>query len=338
METENRLAASGLNQELTSVRKFSFFQLSNLLSRFAVLHNQVHAQPVKVRYRAMPSLAFPPADVDHCAFIQDGRQQFLEVTVTFLGLFGPASPLPAFYTERIIQSNDPHNASRDLMDLFNHRAISLLQVCWEKYRYYCRYQRDGSDHYSRWLLGLLGVDRELLRRTTQLQWHRLLPYAGILFNNVCSADLLGRIVARYFDLGVVKVQPWVKRVISIPDDQCNQIGMDNCMLGEDCVLGNSLEDYAGKFSLHLELADDTAAERFLPDGPDFEALVQLVRFALKDPLDFDLHLHVQATEKQALALGHEAGARLGWNLSLGDVANDAIPKETVICVTDFTNF
>lgn len=338
METENRVAAAGLNQQLTSVRSFSFFQLANLLDRFVALNEQLEKDPVMVRYRAKPSLGFPAADVDNCTFLQDGVKQFLEVTVTFLGLYGPASPLPAFYTERIIQSNDPRNASRDLMDLFNHRCISLLQNCWEKYRYYSRYQPDGRDQYSRWLLGMLGVDIELLRHTTQLRWHKLLPFAGVMLNNVCSGDLLARILKVYFNLPKVSIQPWVRRTVKIPEDQCNSVGRDNSCLGEDLILGREVEDYSGKFSLHLEALDWANYVRFLPDGQHFEELVQLVRFSLKDPLDFELHLYPAAQETKKIRGLTDAGPRLGWNLGLGEAHHSPREEKTVICVNDFTSF
>ena len=337
METENRFTATGLTHQFASVRSFSFFQLANLLSRFVALDCELENEPVRVRYRAKPSLGFPAADIDGCVLLQEGNRQFLEVTVTFLGLFGPASPLPAFYTERIIQSSDPHNASRDLMDIFNHRCISLLQNCWEKYRYYSRYQPDGSDQYSRWLLGMLGVNAGLLRRTTRLRWHKLLPFVGVLLNNVCSGDLLARIIKDYFNLPEVSVQSWVRRTVRIPGDQSNRIGRDNCRMGEDLILGGEVEDCSGKFSLHLEALKQEDYVRFLPDGRDFEELVQLVRFSLKDPLDFELHLYPVAHEARKIFGLTDAGRRLGWDFRLGEADNSTRAEKSVICVNDFAD-
>ena len=337
METENRLATAGLNQQLRSVRSFSFFQLANLLQRFATLHNAIEDTPIQVRYRAMPSLAFPAADVDYCAVHPVGYQQFLDVTVTFMGLFGPASPLPAFYTERVIQAVDQESPSRDLMDVFNHRCISLLQSCWEKYRYYTQYQANGSDQYTRWLLSLLGIDPEQLSFVSSLRWHKLLPFAGLLSNNVCSADVLCKIVAAYFELSEVTIEPWGLRTISIAEDQCNRMGMMNCQLAEDLVLGETVSDYAGKFSLRLPDLSEEQYARFLPDGSEFQALVELVRFVLKDPLEFDIYLECQPTDQAVVGLGDLQG-RLGWSFFVGESDISARPCQTVICVQDFQNF
>lgn len=332
METENRLATAGLNQQLRSVRGYSFFQLANLLRRFSALHNMIEEVPVEVRYRAMPSLAFPAADIDHCELHPAGYQQFLDVTVTFMGLFGPASPLPAFYTERVIQSLDQKSPSRDLMDVFNHRYISLLQSCWEKYRYYTHYHPDGNDQYTQWLLSLLGIDPQTLPMVSSLRWHKLLPFVGVLLNNVCSADLLCRIVAAYFDLKAVSVQPWTKREISIAQDQCNRIGQLNSQLGSDLLLGATVVDVSGKFALQIVDLSPDQYRFFLPDGDGFSELIDLVRFVLKDPLDFDLHL-VSARQEGEGILGDDA-YRLGWNYAIGTGADPGTPAETVICVAD----
>jgi len=332
VETENRLATAGLNQQLRSVRGYSFFQLANLLRRFSALHNMIEEVPVEVRYRAMPSLAFPAADIDHCELHPAGYRQFLDVTVTFMGLFGPASPLPAFYTERVIQSLDQKSPSRDLMDVFNHRYISLLQTCWDKYRYYTQYQPDGSDQYTQWLLSLLGIDPQTLPMVSTLRWHKLLPFVGVLLNNVCSADLLCKIVAAYFDLKAVSVQPWSKREISIAQDQCNRIGQMNSQMGDDLVLGATMVDVSGKFALQFADLSPLQYRAFLPDGSWFHELIDLVRFALKDPLDFDLHLAC-SEHGDGCALGGDE-FRIGWNYQLGSRVTDESPAMTVICVAD----
>lgn len=339
MEAENRFTAAGLNQQLSDVRSFSFFQLNSLLRRYASLYNSMHDDQFVVRYRAKPSLGFPASDVDGCEQHGTDFQQFLDVTVTFMGLYGPASPLPAFYTERIIQSSETNNPSRDLMDMFNHRFIDLLQNCWEKYRYFSQYRSGGEDQYSRWLLSMLGVQPELLQQAGCLRWQRILPFAGILLGNVCSGDLLCKIIRAYFGLTDVLVQPWVKRQIQVADDQTNRIGQRNVELGQDCVLGDSLEDCSGKFALHIGQLTPAQYRGFLPDGAVFSELVQLVRFALKDPLDFDLHLRVADGASEAMQLDDSNG-RLGWNCFLGEAPPGEGPHgnaktETVICIEDF---
>lgn len=329
METQNRRTAAGLNQPLHNIRSFSFFQLADLLRRFAAQHNQIEETQVQVRYRAMPSLAFPPADVNHCEFHAMDDRQFLDVTVTFMGLFGPASPLPAFYTERVIQTQHQNGPSRDLMDIFNHRCISLLQVCWEKYRYYIQYQTGGTDQYSHWLLSLLGIDSRNPMPTMPLQWHRLLPFAGLLANNVCSTDLLTRIIAHYFSLPQVHIKPWAHRKILIAEDQITRVGVAQCMLGQDLVLGDSVTDVSGKFVLHLSQLSNGQYRNFLPGTPGYRELVALIRFLLKDPLTFDLHLECKTGQSEAVTPGD---ARLGWNHHLGEVE---VASATVICVDDF---
>ena len=109
-------------------------------------------------------------------------------------------------------------------------------------------------------------------------------------------------------------------------------------MGEDLVLGGEVEDYSGKFALHLAGLTRADYRRFLPDGADFEELVQLVRFVLKDPLDFQLHLLPAEQVIKPMRGLEDDGSRLGWDLCLGEGSEAQSEEETVICVTDFTNF
>ena len=149
METKNRLVSSAVSKELGRVGDYAFFQLNALLQQFRDVYNQTNEKPLDIRFRALASLGFPASDITVGQWIEEADREFIELTVSFMGLYGPASPLPVYYTERVLQSNDPQHPSRDLMDMFNHRLISLMQVCWEKYRYYIQYRSDGKDHYSR---------------------------------------------------------------------------------------------------------------------------------------------------------------------------------------------
>lgn len=336
METTNRLTPTGLISELDSVRGFSFYQLNDLLNRFTRLHNTINEKRLDIRYRAMPSLAFPASDVDSYEWLEGGAQDFLELTVTFMGLYGPASPLPAYYTERVIQNGEADHPSRDLMDLFNHRLISLLQRCWNKYRYFVQYEDGGRDQYSRWLLSLMGMDLATLQVNSRLRWHRLLPFAGVISNLGSSADRLIAVVKYYFGIKMAWIEPWVERNFVVPDHQCNRMGLMNSAMGDDLILGDEIRDCSGKFNLHLERLSPQQHENFLPDGTLFHELVELIRFTLQDPLDFDLYLTLEPQQGSEDSQMQKAQQRLGWTFQLGVAEGRAVPVPTCICVADYS--
>ncbi len=338
METTNRLSAPGLSEQLLNVRSFSFYQLNSLLKRFAELHNRMTDDNVAIRYRSMPSLAFPPADVDRCDWREEGSRQFLEVTCAFMGLYGPASPLPVYYTERVIQSRDATNPSRDLMDLFNHRLISLLQRCWEKYRYFIQYDPNGVDQYTGWLLSLAGLDAQVLPERSRLRWYKLLPYVGLTSQNVCSADLLNKMVQNYFDIPTAEVEPWIRREIIIPDSQLNAMGMRNCGLGTDLILGSEMFDCSGKFMLHLKNLSLEQYHGFFPGEEPFYELIELVRYVLKDPLEFDLCLHLEHGHRDLDHLRESHQQRIGWDFVLGDLERSRLCEPVRINVSDYCTY
>jgi hypothetical protein len=82
---------------------------------------------MKLRFRAAASLGFPAHEIAAAGWEEglNGEPRFT-LTVPFLGLYGPASPLPTFYTERLLQDEPASRNQRDFLDIFNHVAIALL--------------------------------------------------------------------------------------------------------------------------------------------------------------------------------------------------------------------
>jgi len=334
METENRILPSVVNSELAAAQEYSFFQLNALLGQYCKVFNASHDEQVALRYRAQPSLSFPASDIASANWVREADRDFIELTVTFLGLYGPASPLPVYYTERVIQAPDSNNPSRDLMDLFNHRLVKLLQVCWEKYRYYIQFTADGSDHYSRWLLSLAGVSQPLLRAGGSLQWQRLLPFSGMLAGRCSSADAMAKVIVHYFSVPEVEFEPWVRREVGIQSRQCNQLGSLNSRLGSDLLMGDTLQDCSGKFIIHLKQLPAWRMADFFQNGKDFFVLIELLELLLVDPLDFDLWLHAAEIDptQQQRGIGFN---ELGRNLRLGDLSADDLAEPIVICIADY---
>lgn len=50
-------------------------------------------------FRANPTFGFPSSDIDNIYLLDNGRY---EVVVNFMGLYGPASPLPDYFTQEVI--------------------------------------------------------------------------------------------------------------------------------------------------------------------------------------------------------------------------------------------
>jgi len=221
--------------------RFDFFQAVRVLEWMAreelgaeparrgpVGHDLLPAQEI-VRFRATPSLSFPPGPISELvrAASQDPRGTVPppEMVVACMGLFGPNGVLPQHYTSLVIQRiREKDHALGDFLDLFNHRAISLFYRAWEKYRFPIAYERSqlaGADEdlFTWCLYCLVGMGTGGLRRRLDFDDEAFLFYAGHFAHFPRSALALERILADYFELPVHLEQFRGQWLYLSPEDQ-----------------------------------------------------------------------------------------------------------------------
>lgn len=161
-------ADPGLIRQLPAeAGRLPFMQLVYLLRRLdssAVAPGGVGpAAGENLRFRASASLAFAPSDVESVEEVTlqpdpwEPPQTRVQVTVNFLGLYGPASPMPNHVTEEILQSGSDGDQVRDFLDLFHHRLISFVYRAWERVRPHLLFRPDGSDAFTRRGLSFVGL-------------------------------------------------------------------------------------------------------------------------------------------------------------------------------------
>lgn len=119
MVNTDRQAQSLLdNFFVSNARNFDFRQAALLVDSMrspdAAIGLGLSADKEKVLFRAAPSMGFPSADIAEINILADNK---IELTVNFLGLYGPASPLPAYFTEAII-AEDVKIENEDLISYF----------------------------------------------------------------------------------------------------------------------------------------------------------------------------------------------------------------------------
>jgi type VI secretion system protein ImpH len=324
MADENRTATAPLITELLrNPRQYAFYQAVRLLvSGVDDAVTPGGTGPVArepVRFRPHAGMAFPSADVAKIEMLgDDGDHPRFRMDVNFMGLYGPVSPLPAFYTEEIVAGNREESNRRDFLDLFHHRSISFLFRSWEKYRYYEQFRPGGVDRFSQWMLALVGLGDPALRKGLDLDWERLLAYLGVLSMRNRSAPMLARVVSNYFDGMPVRIRQWVERWVNIDASQRAVLGRDNCGLGVDCTIGERVRDISGKFRVCVGPLDFEGFRALLPGGRRHGPLRDLIRFALRDQLEFDVELRLRHDEVPDLMLAQDNPCQLGWSTRLGD--------------------
>ncbi len=316
-------------------QRFSFFQTVSLLEKYCANENSVsigYRGPTEletVRIRPYASLGFSSADVKRVERLEGENENRFRLEVTFMGLYGTVSPLPAFYTESIIRDTDSESNRRDFLDLFHHRAISLHYRSLTKYKLFNRLKPGLEDEVSNWLFALIGLHGvKKLEKPPLKRLERLLANLGLLATQNRSGAIVGRIVSHYFFDVPVRIQEFVERNVTIDQSQRIRLGQTQTTLGEDMSLGQQVRDCAGKFRVWIGPLDFDRFRDFLPSGSEYEELVALVRYLLQDPLDFDLGLIVKQKKVPKLALGNKNECQLGWSSWLGNT--DSQDKHIII--------
>lgn len=312
MASENRIDQPVLTpaDDVEDLASFSFFSLAQLLE-----HRYPGAPPIgstedpardAVRFRATPILGFPAEEIAAVrpAAEQDER---LDVYVNLLGLHGSSSPLPAFYTERVMHA-DGAGALGDFFDFFNHRLISLLLQIWKHYRHHLRFEKGSTDAISILVGALFGL---MPGEPTEdeREWRaRLLPHVGALSLLSRSGRLIAGIIANHLNIPA-KVEEFIWREIDISAEAQWRLGDRELQLGVNTVAGETMPDIAGKFRLCLGPLNYEQFLSLLPGCQAHAVLCRLISLTLREPLAWDLRFELASGEAQQWALGQD---ELGW--------------------------
>ena len=271
-----------------------------------------------VRLRPSISLSFPPADLEDAEFVHNHER--VQLTTTFLGLYGADSPLPYSYPEHLAQiASEPSGERvRAFLDIFHHRFLSLLYRTWMKYRPSPRTTEGGDPLCNRALAfvgysGRMGVGGEDFPRLseTRLQVLRHRSEAGLRF-------LLQKRLGHE-----VQIEQLVRRVVPIPPDQHTRLGKGNCVMGSTFVVGRNITD-CNKIRIKIQAEDFPKFMRLIPGKQDFQQIEDALNSYLRTYTDHDVEVHLDHQKVPDWELGSKQ-LPLGFGMWLGK------PKEEAVC-------
>jgi type VI secretion system protein ImpH len=297
--------------------RFDFYQAVRLLE---MLHPEglpvgESAMPEReaVRFESNVSLAFPASDVEAVS-PPSRRGAPARLTVNFLGLAGGLGPLPAAYTEMILERLwQKDTALRDFLTMFNHRLVSLMHRVRKRHRVGLAVAPPGQDPLSPYLFSLLGLGTPGLRHRMRTEDRCLLLYTGLLAQRPRSMAGLELLLSDYFRVGL-RGRQFIGQWQPISEDQLTKIGVSgqNQYLGRGVVLGTRVWDQQRALELRVGPLTLTQFLDFLPGGRGFLALGQLTRFYVGQELDVSFRFILQAAEVPESYLSARHGPRLGW--------------------------
>jgi type VI secretion system protein ImpH len=295
--------------------EYSFYQVMRLL-RLLMLERKVSperdvSEEGKIRIRPELTLAFPASDITRIEESEDKDYSFL-IGASFLGLYGPSSPLPTFYTEDLLdEAGEDISVTRDFLDMINQRLFFLLYHCRTKYRQFLQIVEEKNPEDLEKLFCLLGLGEKELRK--DIDSYPLIRYTGLFTQFPRSATGLEALLKDTLGGMAIEVVPCIKRRVRIPSEQRLHLGESNNILGEDSYIGEEIDDRMGKFRLKIGPLKSEQFHSLLPGNTAHGKLVFLTRFYLVDPLEYDLELVLAEAEAGSVCLGASKWARLGMD-------------------------
>lgn len=309
-------------------RRFTFFQAVRLLEAYtecAQLGTEISPRGETVRFRADASLSFPVGEVQDICSPEDDDEDAktrYQLTGTFLGLYGPSSPMPAFYTELLIKeegagTDEDRARLREFLDIFDHRMFSFCYRALSKYRYHLLFEPGGKDPTSQYMLSLIGRGTEGMPDNRPVDAIRTIRYSGLMTQQPKSCAGLEGILRDFFQGIDVSIEQCVGRWLHVED--YNDLGVRFCALGEDMIIGSRKYDRNGKFRITLGPVKFEDYMQFLPGRKKTSELHELVRLYLLDELEFDVEIWLLAEEVPTTQLGgNDPAPMLGWTTWLGE--------------------
>jgi type VI secretion system protein ImpH len=315
--------------------RFDFFQAVRLIALASGSAKWPHPAPDgqtlsgrlpyedHVRFRAQIGHAFPAGPVSLFAAPPKGSEadgSIPEMIVTFFGLAGTGGILPEHYTQLLIDQRD--RALRDFLDLFNHRLIAQFYRAWEKCHFYVGYDlarrgQEDRDRFTQMLYALIGMGTARLRGRQAEPDEMLLYYGGHLSHRPRSAVALQQIITDIFDVPA-QIQQFRGQWLRLRHADRTRLASEslqdaNNRLGVSAIAGPRVWGIENKFRVRLGVLSYESFRRFLPGGPGYVSLGQIVRFYVGAALYFDVQLVLDRDEVPRCQIKRNGDMQLGWN-------------------------
>lgn len=264
-----------------------------------------------VRFSQKASITFPPRTIADTTYTPDGRLRF---ALSFMGLLGPAGPLPLHLTtiarRRTGEAQD--GALVAFLDMFNHRMISLFYRAHAVHRLTMSSERPELDRYRAYITSASGQEPEW--GVDDALADAALFFSGRLAACTRNPEGLVAILRRYFACPV-KIGEFVPSLVQIPDEARMRLGVDreSATLGHSAFLGARTTDVQHRVRIALGPLTLAQYERLLPElripgqapegGVAWRRLHRWILMYTGDEFDYEVELVVHEDHRPPSHLG-----------------------------------
>lgn len=284
---------------------YSFRQLVRLLR--GRLKPTGTAPENALRIRPELSLERPRAEVASVTRESD----HYEVVTTFMGLYGVSSPLPAFYTEELIEAaQEDRTTAQTLLDSIHQHLYELHIAAREKHRPLDATVERGDAGFRDMLRSMVGLRDPQVRRTLP-EPDRMLRYVALLGAQQRSAEGLRTLLTDALGHDAVSIEQCAERRVRIPPPSRVRIGEQSHALGVDAVIGIHVRDRMGRFRIRIGPLDEERFDALLNRHNHWHWLVGMIRFYVDTPLQCELELELKKGAGGTTELGNPGLSQLG---------------------------
>lgn len=279
-----------------------------------------------VEFRSRPSFDFPASDVHEV--VRSAENGPPRMTVNFLALAGAHGPLPAPFTEMLLDAlHRKDTALRDFLDVFHHRLVSLMyrvrRTHWPALT--ARPPHEGPIAES--LFALAGLGLPALRNRLSVPDRALLHFAGLMVQHPHSVAGLSALLSGYFHLPI-NVTQFEGTWCDLSPDQHTRLGTtgQNQILGACVVLGTRVWNQQARISIRIGPMRLTTFTELLPSGSGYLALCDLAALYLGPETAFRFVLTLSAADVPEMRLGRTRLGHTSWLKTRQPIRDDSQVK------------
>lgn len=268
----------------------------------------------------VPTMSFPAPTLDSVE-VRNGRPQ---LNGYWLGLTGPAGPLPLHLTEfatfeRLYARKRPFGR---WLDVLANRMLQFYYRAWADSQPAAQADRPADDRFADYLSFLSGAGEGVSDRAAFPARARV-HYAS-LFASRRSAigieDSLGHLLGQ--PVNVIEYQP---RWRDIGDEDRSRLGRSFATLGQDVVLGGKIRTASDSFSVVIGARTFVEFEKLLPGQPRFTIASEALDAFAPSHLEWDIRVDIPEREVPPARL--DGRTRLGWSAWMSPKQADRVRSD-----------
>ncbi len=302
--------------------QYDFYQAVRLLNRLSEKttdENSSTGEGLELKIHPDLNIDYPQSDIESVQPLDDNRGY--ELTTTFFGLYGVASPLPGYYTEELLDEEwDDRSSKRGFLDVIHQHLYPLLYKAWLKYRFTHNAIESSGEHYWEIIYSILGLPEEF-RKAGDLSGI-FLKYTGIINQRPKTQLGLKTILADYLAPINITIDPCVLRQVVIHEQQRCKLSLENNRLGSDTVIGEQVADRAGKYRIRIGPLSMEQFQQLLNDKKHLRFIQAISKLFLVQPLQCDIVLELEQGAAQPVCLGQAQFSMLGQSTWLVEQTNE----------------